>query len=353
MVTLAYAMTALLTAAAAIWCALALFYTAPGPPIVGYGLAALALLVPLGVAMAQHSIWHGAAAAGIVLAAVLAWYLSLTPPQDADWQSNVANLAHAELDGHRVTVHNVRNFDYRTETDYTPRWETRTYDISKLAGLDVFFSHWAGPAIAHTILSWSFSDGQHLAISIETRNRVGQRYSAIAGFFRQYPIYYVVADERDVIRLRTNYRGEHVWLYRLRTDDNTALALLFEYLGTINVLAASPDWYNALTANCTTTIRQHVRHFSPSGSPWSWRLLLNGYLPELLYDEGRLDRSLEFAELQAVSNIDARAVGASYSEFSDAIRVGLPNPRREKRLTTRGLTIVELRTDDGGISSSM
>jgi hypothetical protein len=319
---------------------------------VGYGLAALALLAPLGTALALHSLWHGAAAAALVLAAVLAWFLTLSPPQDADWQRNVANLARAELDGHRITVHNVRNFDYRTETDYTPRWETRTYDISKLAGLDVFFSHWAGPAIAHTIMSWSFTDGQHLAISIETRNRVGQSYSAIAGFFRQYPIYYVVADERDVIRLRTNYRGEHVWLYRLRADDDAALSLLFEYLSSINRLAERPAWYNALTANCTTTIRQHVRHLSPSGSPWSWRLLVNGYLPELLYDEGRLDRSLAFPELQAVSNIDARAVQAPYAEFSDAIRVGLPNPRREKRLTRGGLTIADLRAD-GGISSSM
>ena len=352
MVTLAYTLTALLTAVAAIWCALALYYTAPGPPIVGYGLAALALLVPLCTALVLHSLWHGAAAAALVLATVLAWFLGLSPPQDADWQSNVANLARAELDGHRITVHNVRNFDYRSETDYTPHWETRTYDISKLAGLDVFFSYWAGPAIAHTIMSWSFTDGQHLAISIEARNRVGQSYSAIAGFFRQYPIYSVVADERDVIRLRTNYRGEHVWLYRLRADDNTALALLFEYLGTINRLAAAPAWYNALTANCTTTIRQHVRHLSPNGSPWSWQLLVNGYLPELLYDEGRLDRSLGFAELKAASNIDERAAEASYAEFSDAIRVGLPNPRREKRLTTRGLTIAELHAD-GGFSSSM
>jgi hypothetical protein len=191
----------------------------------------------------------------------------------------------------------------------------------------MFFSYWAGPAIAHTIMSWSFSDGAHLAISVETRNRRGQIYSAVAGFFRQFPIYYVVADERDVIRLRTNFRGEHVWLYRLRAPDGAPRSLLLDYLDSVNRLASRPAWYNALTDNCTTTIRRHVRHLSNDEISWTWKLLLNGYLPELLYDENRLDTSLAFADLRAASNIDAKAKAAPYESFSVAIRAGLPNPR--------------------------
>ena len=265
------------------------------------------------------------------------WFYSLVPPQVADWQPSVAELPRAELSGDRLTVYNVRNFENRSETDFTPRWETRTYDLPKLAGLDMFFSYWAGTAIAHTIMSWSFADGSQLAISIETRNRQGQSYSAIAGFFRQFPIYYVVADERDVIRLRTNHRAEHVWLYRLRTPDRVPHSLLLDYLESVNHLARRPAWYNALTDNCTTTILRHVRHLNPDTNPWNWRLLLNGYLPELLYKQGRLDASRPFSDLQGVSNIDERAKAAPCEEFSATIRAGVPNPRLKGCSPTRTL----------------
>jgi hypothetical protein len=291
------------------------------------GWAALALVAPLVVGFALDSFWSAIGAAAMVAALVAVWFRSLKPPQVADWQPSVAELPRATLNGDELTISNLRNFDYRSETDFTPRWETRRYDLSRLVGLDMFFSHWAGPAIAHTIMSWSFADGRQLAISIETRNRRGQPYSAIAGFFRQFPIYYVVADERDVIRLRTNYRGEHVWLYRLQAPDGVAHALLLDYLDSVNRLADRPAWYNALTDNCTTTMRRHVRRLNPGANPWTWRLLANGYLPQLLYEQGRLDASRPFSELHAISNIDARAKAATYEDFSAAIRDSLPNPR--------------------------
>jgi hypothetical protein len=208
------------------WCALTLHYTAPGPQWLRDALAAAAVLGPVIGFFVLRPFTRALGVAGAVFALVLVWYFSLRPPMEADWDRDYAELPHAELAGDVLTFHNVRNFDYRSETDFTPRWETRSYDLAKLEGVDMFFSYWSGPAIAHTIMSWSFSDGQHLAISIETRRRVGQGYSAVGGFFRQYPIYYVVADERDVIRLRTNYRGENVYLYRLlRARGEMARAL--------------------------------------------------------------------------------------------------------------------------------
>jgi hypothetical protein len=186
----------------------------------------------------------------------------------------------------------------------------------------MFFSFWAGPSIAHTIMSWGFSDGQHLAISIETRRRVGQSYSAIGGFFRQYPIYYVVADERDVIRLRTNYRGEHVWMYPLlRVRGERARALLLDYVKSINGLNERPEWYNAMTDNCTTSIRRHVQHLQGGRFPLDWRLFVNGHLPEMLYERGGIDTSVPFPVLYERSNIDARAKAADQDpEFSARIR---------------------------------
>lgn len=155
---------------------------------------------------------------------------------------------------------------------------------------------------------------------------MGQEYSAIAGFLRQYPIHYVVADERGVVRLRTNYRGEHVWLYRVKPlRPEGARALLLDYAASINALAERPAWYNALTDNCTTSIQRHARHLNPAGNPFDWRLLANGHMPELLYEQGRIETSLPFEELQRRSHIDARAKAADQDPaFSARIRETAP-----------------------------
>ena len=176
---------------------------------------------------------------------------------------DVARFPAATIAGRQVIIHNLRNFDYRSETDYTEQWETRTFDLDQIRGIDLFLSFWGPTLIAHTITSWEFADGSHLAISIETRKEKGESYSALRGFFRQYELYYVVADERDVIRLRTNYRGERVYLYRLKVRPEFARALLLDYLAEVNRLAGRPRWYNALTHNCTTVIQHHVRQVSP------------------------------------------------------------------------------------------
>jgi hypothetical protein len=310
------------------WASVALAYLLPGPPwLTGTAVGAFAL-VAVGALLALRSFARGAAVALVAFALVLAGFFARAPSNTGHWQPEVSQLAHGELKGDILTLHNVRNFTYRTETDFTQQWETRTYDLSKITGLDVYFVHWGSPAIAHTIMSWDFSDGQHLAISIETRKVVGQEYSTVAGFFRQYPIYYVAADERDVIGVRTNHRGENAWLFRLRAPPANARLLLLDYLTSMNALVEHPQWYNALVDNCTTSIRRHVRHLDPNRLPFDWRLLANGYLPELLYQRGTLDTALPFAKLSEISNIDARAKAAGAApDFSARIRQGLPNPR--------------------------
>src|SRR5262249_5407940 len=194
--------------------------------------------------------------------------------------------------------------------------------------VDLFMSYWGSPAIAHTIMSWAFSDGQHLAISIETRKEVGESYDAVAGFFRQYELYYVVSDERDVIRLRTNYRGEHVYCYPLRAPRARARLVLLDYVASMNRLAEHPEFYNAGTDNCTTNIRTHVQQVG-GAQPWDWRILLNGYADEMLYERGTIDTSRPFATVKAQSLIDERARAADQDpEFSRRIREGITVPRR-------------------------
>jgi len=278
-------------------------------------IAALLMVRPVGAALLV---------AAALIGTVAFWWSRIPARNDRDWLPDVAQLPFATIDGDRLTIRNVRNFDYRSETDFTEHWDTRTYDLSHLRGADIFFSFWGPTAIAHTIASWEFDDGQHLAISIETRKERGETYSAVLGFFHQYELYYVVADERDVIGVRTNHRGEEVFLYRVHTSPERSRALLIDYLEEVNRLAEHPRWYNALTHNCTTTIRDHARRVGPV-KPWSWQILANGYLPELWYERGVLDTRLPFEELKARSDITERAKAADgAADFSARIREGLP-----------------------------
>jgi hypothetical protein len=264
--------------------------------------------------------------AGILAAfvVVLAAWLAIPPSNARDWQPDVATLAFADIRGDHVIVHNVRNAEYRTETDYTVRLEERALDLSKLRSLDLFLVYWGSPLIAHTILSWGFEGDQYLAISIETRKEKGEEYSALRGFFRQYELVFVVADERDVVRLRTNVRGEDVYVYRLDASPADARRLLLRYLAEVNRLHDRPHWYNALTENCTTAIKR-IAGADTRRSWWSWKLVLNGYLDELAYANGAFDHSLPFAVLKAKSHINDRAKAANDDpRFSVRIRDGLP-----------------------------
>jgi len=306
------------------WACAALWFDGPASRPLAGALAVAFALASVFV-FARLRPWKVACVAyAFLFAATLAWWLSLAPSNDRDWLPDVARPASATFEGDSVTIHNLRNFDYRGEDDYTERWEDRTYDLSKLTGIDMFLSYWGSPWIAHTIVSWQFSEGPPLAISIETRKERGEQYSAVRGFFRQFELYYVVADERDVIRLRTNYRGENVYLYHLNVRPETARKLLVDYLEEINELASKPKWYNAATHNCTTAIRYHTNRIAAQ-RPWDWRILVNGHIDELGYERGTITNDLPFAELRERSNIDARAKAADQdAAFSERIREGLP-----------------------------
>jgi len=313
--------TVLLTSA---WASAAIWFDGPATRWLAAGLAALPLLSTIGSLVWWRAGWRAFALALLVPWAVILWWNTIAPSNDREWIADVARLPEATFDGSRVTIRNVRNFDYRSETDFTESWEERTYDLDQIVGVDFYLSTWGSPWIAHTIVSWEFSDGQYLAISIETRKEVGEVYSPVLGFFREYELYYVVADERDVIRVRTNHRGENVHLYRLKTRPATSRALLVDYLEEVNRLSARPRWYNAMTHNCTTTIRRHAQHVA-AGNPWNWRILVNGKLDEMGYERGVIDTSLPFDELRRRSDITERAKAADADpEFSKRIREGLP-----------------------------
>jgi hypothetical protein len=317
----------LLIAASGGWGVLALAISGPRGEVLRYTLAAMFACAALGTLISlvlSRWRWRAFAAYAVLLAVVVAWWRSIEPSNDRDWQADVAVLPYATIDGDLVTVHNIRNFAYRSETDYTPAYYDKTFDLRKLEGVDLVAVYWMGPAVAHAIVSFGFAGGDRLAVSIETRKERGESYSTINGFFRQYELFYVVADERDVIRLRTNYRRdppEDVYVYPVKAPIESGRRVFLEYMRQINELKARPEFYNTLTSNCTIDIWYNTL-VNAEHLPFSWKILASGYLPEYLYQAGRLDTSVPFAELQRRAHVNARARAAdAAADFSRRIRM--------------------------------
>ena len=308
----------------ALWAVGALYYDFPIAKLRVIVTAGFAVLIFAGLIFVPGKARKPIVVVGGFLIA-LAWWLTLRPRNDRAWQPDVAETAWAEINGDEVTLHNVRNCDYRTETDYTPRWETRTVRLSGMTGLDLAINYWGSPYIAHPVASFQFADSAPICFSIETRKEIGESYSTIGGFYRQYELIYVCADERDVIRVRTNYRkGEDVYLYHTLASPEQARRRFLEYLNTLNSLHSRPRWYNAVTTNCTTSIRS--QHPTDERMPWDWRILVNGQGDEMLYEHHLIATGgLPFAELKQRSHINERARAADQDpDFSRHIREGVP-----------------------------
>ncbi|WP_444544287.1 Lnb N-terminal periplasmic domain-containing protein [Paraburkholderia adhaesiva] len=265
-----------------------------------------------------------------VLALLAAWSLQ-RPSHQRLWADDVARLLRAQVHGNRVELENVRNFDWRSETDYTPRWERRSYDLDRLTGADLILSYWMGPQIAHTLVSFEFDDGQRVVFSLEIRKERHESFSAIGGFFRQFEQVLVAADERDIVRTRSNARGEDVYLYRMQADPSQLRQLFLNYVEAANDIERSPRFYNTLTSNCTTIVFDLARLIAP-GLPADYRLLLSGHFAEYVYDQKALTPGYSYQELQQAGHINARAkqADASGQDFSLTIREGVPGALARK-----------------------
>ncbi len=248
------------------------------------------------------------------------WYGSIQASNERIWQKDVAILSYATINDNLITVHNIRNFKYTTEEKYEAAYYDETFDINKLDGLDFIASYWMGPGIAHTFLSFSFSDNKHLAISIEVRKEIDESYSMIRGFFKDNELYYVVADERDLIGVRTNIRTnppEQVYMYQIDAKVEDMKKVFLNYIKKINELKNSPEFYNTLTTNCTTSIWDNSL-INYTSMKFNWKILVSGYTASYLYDNGLLKSyGLSFQELQKKSYInplvDDKPIDASYS----------------------------------------
>jgi hypothetical protein len=293
------------------------------------GLLTAAYVVVIAVVLVrvrpfERAVVIAVACTGVVTLA----YALVRPSNDREWQKDVSVAPTIDIEGDRVTVRGVRDFRWRSDTDFDARWEDRTYDLSKLRSFDLFMSYWGPVDWCHTIVSFGFEGGEQLAVSVETRKEVGEGYSTLAGIYKRFELVYVFADERDVIGVRTNCRGENVQLYHVRAPPDRLREVFLSYARFADDLARSPQFYKVFRNSCGVNILHRVAetgHVELVGRD----ALLNGHWDSNLYKKGAIDTSLPFEELRALSRIDERAKAAGDSpDFSRAIRVGLPGPPR-------------------------
>jgi hypothetical protein len=308
----------------ALWGVLAIWYQAPIRFFIAFAWLTIAALAIVGVFKhAYLPLW-------IFLAALILlqtwWWLGVRPSSTRIWMPEVAEQTYGNVQGNLVTLHNVRNFDWRTPTDFDPRWETRTYDLTTLQSVDLILSYWGRPAIAHTMVSFGFADGQQVVFSVEIRRKLGDKFSEIGGFFKDYELSVLASTEQDSLRVRTNVRGEESYLYRIYMPEGLAAgrALFLSYLKTANELHQQPRFYNTLTANCTTIIYQLAKKVV-SGLPLDYRLLASGYLPEYLFELNALQGARTVQDYRQAGNFTQRAQQVTdVTHFSQAIRQGIP-----------------------------
>ena len=311
---------------AAVWGGLALYYQLPlALPWLSLGLAAWAAIWLFAlVHLWRKSLWQGVFIYLLSHAVLLLWWNSLTPSNQHIWEDDVAQMTSGIVDGDTVTLFNVRNFDWHSETDYTPHWETRQYDLSKLKSVDMLTSHWGMEAIAHVLVSFGFDDHQFVTFSVEIRKKQGQKFDEIAGFFKQYELSILATDERDAVAVRPNIRGEDTFLYRIDMPEHIRRQLFLSYIEQANQLLDEPRFYNTVTANCTTLVFGMMQHIS-GGLPLDSRLLLTGYLPSYVDELDGLIQGFDLAQLRSAGRITERSKQARNSaNYSKIIRQGVP-----------------------------
>lgn len=307
------------------WGSLALYYSDFIPPRFSTALAVLF------AAYSIYSFWFAGkkrkkralVAWGVVFIAIAAHWAMIKPSHDRAWRADMARMPQAVINGDTVKIVNYRNFEYRGLKDFTPRYEEREVQLSHLTSVDFFISYWVPGPVAHTFLSFNFDNSPPVCISIEARYEEDEGFDPLASLFKEFELIYIVGSEKDIVGVRTNFRHEDVYMYRIRMSPESARLLFMVYMQRINELADKPEFYHLLSNNCTINIVRYANLVGREGR-LDIRLILNGYSDRYLYRNGYIDTSLPFVELRALAYINPLAQQAgNAADFSERIRQSL------------------------------
>jgi len=258
-----------------------------------------------------------------LLAVGIVAYLLLPGPQPEAWQAPWARAPQFKLDGNDLSISNLRDFRYRTETDFDPRYRTETYDLATLTGADFAECHWDGhEAICHTMISFSFADGRRLVVSPETRLPLGETQNALGGLYKRYGLLYVFGTEDDIFALRTNYRHEDLSLMPMRITPAAARAMLLRFVALQEEAEKGHAAYNTVTRNCSSGIMAIFRSLAP-GMPWYYDIapIHNSSISRILFKHNALQTK----------------DGESWDQFRRRVRLGYDLPVGEPGVYSRAI----------------
>lgn len=251
----------------------------------------------------------------IILAAA---YLLIQPTNDRDWKTEQMVTATADRFGNLVTVTNVRNFTHINTTSAIPAYYNRTYDLNMLDEIYFIVEPFGeNEGLAHTFISFGFM-GTYLAVSVEARYEKGETYSPTKGLLKQYELIYIVADEQDAIKLRTNYRNHSVYLYPINTTHQKMKEMFLSVMDRVNSLDKKPEFYNTISNTCTTNLVAHVNEITPGKIPFSLKYYMPGYSDELVYDLGLINTDQPYENIRETFLISHKS--GNNKDFSAAIR---------------------------------
>ncbi len=303
------------------WASFAMWYQLPFGTAVRKSIIALWVILAFWVIIGERRFycWRKRIFYGVLVLVILGWWATIRPSLDRIWAPDVARTVTGKIDGKIVTLSNVRDFEWHTTEEATEIWKEETYDLDKITSVDAYLSYWSSPAIAHTLVSFGFEDGRHVVFSGEIRREHHEVFSSVGGFFREFDLAMIAAEEHDIIYLRTNIRKEDVYRYRIQVPPEAARELFLSYVEMGNELAAKHEFYNTLTTNCTTMIFNMARVLDP-GLPFDYRILLSGYLPGYLYDHQWIEQNGTLEEVEKRASIDARGQAGGREGYSQRIR---------------------------------
>jgi hypothetical protein len=276
--------------------------------------------------LAWQPVWQPFIALLVIFSLFLVWWFRQKPSHNRDWHPSMAKLPRAVIEDDSITIENIRNFDYRSLDDFTERYETRTYHLSNLIGVDVIFFVWEISWMGHPVLVFDFGPDGRICMSIEMRYQMGESYSILRSLYRQNEMIFLAADERDVILRRTKYsQNQKAYLYRMNVEAKEIRDVFIDYVNEINRVYETPRWYNVIFFNCTTSFYR----LKSTRIRLDWRVIANGRLDEALYKDGRIDRSVPYVQLRQFAYLNDVANAAPEESFSATIRQELENRRQQ------------------------
>ncbi|MBN8467257.1 DUF4105 domain-containing protein [Corallococcus exiguus] len=310
-----------------VWASLALALTGTGTegPHMARGLVAVALVALAVAAWRRRSRRWSVAVMLVGCLSVYGWVRTFEPSNSRDWAPDLARAPWAEVAGTQVTLHDVRDFRYRSTTDWDPAWYTATYDTAALTDASFIVEPFSGfYGAAHTMVSFGFQDGRHVVFSVEVRREQGETFSALGGLFRRFEITYVVGDERDLVQLRSNFRHDDVYVYPVNASKERITAFFMDMVQRMNGLHTQPEFYDTLTSNCTTNLVHHFEKVATKNVPYDHRTLMPAFSDALAYELGIIDTDAPLEQVRQRYHINARALAAQgRDDFSARIRAPL------------------------------